>query len=90
VDTYPSRIHEDKVRKHTLMIALIIMKTMKILAIAGILISTTVLGQAEPVKMSKSGICHAPNTTYYNQTKNFTPYPTLKDCLSAGGRMPKK
>ena len=45
---------------------------------------------AEPVKMSKSGICHAPNTTYYKQTKNYTPYPTLKDCLNAGGRMPKK
>lgn len=45
---------------------------------------------AEPVKMSKSGICHAPNTTYYNQTKSFTPYPTLQDCLNAGGRMPKK
>jgi len=45
---------------------------------------------AEPVKMSKSGICHAPNTTYYKQTKNFTPYLTLKDCLNAGGRMPMK
>jgi hypothetical protein len=44
----------------------------------------------EPVKMSKSGICHAPNTTYYKQTKNYTPYPTLQACLSAGGRMPKK
>ncbi len=43
-----------------------------------------------PVKMSKSGICHAPNTTYYTQTKNYTPYPTLQDCLNAGGRMPKK
>jgi hypothetical protein len=65
------------------------MKIIKILAVAGILVSTSVLG-AEPVKMSKSGICHAPNTTYYNQTKHFTPYPTLKDCLNAGGRMPKK
>ena len=45
---------------------------------------------AEPVKMSKSGICHAPNTTYYTQTKNYTPYPSLQDCLNAGGRMPKK
>jgi hypothetical protein len=45
---------------------------------------------AEPVKMSKTGICHAPNTTYCKQTKNYTPYPTLKDCLSASGRMPKK
>jgi len=70
--------------------SLIFMKIMKILGIVGILISTSVLGQAGPVKMSKSGICHAPNTTYYSQTKNFTPYPTLKDCLNAGGRMPKK
>lgn len=45
---------------------------------------------SEPVNMSKSGICHAPNTTYYKQTKNYTPYPTLQACLSAGGRMPKK
>jgi hypothetical protein len=45
---------------------------------------------SEPVKMSKSGICHAPNTTYYKQTKNYTPYPTLQACLTAGGRMPKK
>ena len=44
----------------------------------------------EPVKMSKSGICHAPGSTYYKQTKNYTPYPTLKDCLNAGGRIPKK
>ena len=44
----------------------------------------------EPVKMSKSGICHAPNTTYYKQTKNYTPYPTLQACLNAGGRMSKK
>jgi len=44
----------------------------------------------EPVKMSKSGICHAPNSTYYAKTKNFTPYKTLKDCLDAGGRLPKR
>jgi hypothetical protein len=58
-----------------------------------ILYSLSLMGAAiaaEPVKMSKSGICHAPDTTYYNKTKNFTPYLTLKDCLNAGGRMPKK
>jgi len=44
----------------------------------------------EPVKLSKSGICHAPGSTYYEQTKNFTPYKTLEDCLKAGGRMPKR
>jgi len=45
---------------------------------------------SEPVKMSKSGICHAPGTTYYKQTKNYTPYPTMQACLSAGGNIPKK
>ncbi len=45
---------------------------------------------SEPVKMSKSGICHAPGSTYYKQTKSYTPYPTLKECLNAGGRLPKK
>jgi hypothetical protein len=45
---------------------------------------------ADLVKMSNSGICHAPNSTYYAQTKNFTPYKTLDECLKAGGRLPKK
>lgn len=44
----------------------------------------------EPVKMSKSKICHTPNSTYYDKTKNFTPYKTLKECLDAGGRLPKR
>ncbi len=44
----------------------------------------------EPVKMSKSKICHAPNSTYYVKTQNFTPYKTLKECLDAGGRLPKR
>jgi len=44
----------------------------------------------EPVKMSKSKICHAPNSTYYIKTQKFTPYKTLKECLDAGGRLPKR
>jgi hypothetical protein len=44
----------------------------------------------EPVKMSKSKICHAPNSSYYAKTQNFKPYKTLKECLDAGGRLPKK
>jgi hypothetical protein len=66
------------------------MKTKVITFIAAILISAGVIAQEKPVKMSNSGICHAPNTTYYEQTKNFTPYKSLDDCLKAGGRMPKK
>lgn len=44
----------------------------------------------EPIKMSKTKICHAPNSSYYAKTKNFTPYKTLKECLNAGGRLPKR
>ena len=43
-----------------------------------------------PVKMSKTGICHARDTCYYAQTKNYTAYNTLEECLQAGGRRPKK
>jgi hypothetical protein len=66
------------------------MKSILIAAVLSAFLATGVHAQSEPVKMSKSGICHAPNTTYYNQTKNYTPYKSLKECLNAGGRMPKK
>ena len=66
------------------------MKNITKLVLSTILISTSVLGQSEPVKMSKSGICHKPGSTYYQQTKNFTPYKTLDECLKSGGRLPKK
>ena len=64
--------------------------------ILSLLLTTSLLGasavfaQSQPVKMSKSGICHAPGSTYYKQTKNFTPYKTLEDCIKSGGRKPKK
>jgi hypothetical protein len=66
------------------------MNTKVISFFVAILISSGVIAQEKPVKMSNSGICHAPNTTYYEQTKNFTPYKTLDECLKAGGRVPKK
>ncbi len=43
-----------------------------------------------PIKMSKSGICHAQGTSYYAQTKNYTAYNTMEECLRAGGRKPKR
>ncbi len=42
------------------------------------------------VKMSRSGICHAPGTTYYGRTMNFTPYSSLDACLADGGRLPRR
>lgn len=40
------------------------------------------------VKKSSTGICHAPGTTYYNRTTNFTPFSTIDSCLASGGRLP--
>jgi hypothetical protein len=58
--------------------------------LTSILISTSIFAQSDPVKMSKSGICHKPGSTYYEQTKNFKPYKTFDEYLKSGGRIPKK
>ena len=45
---------------------------------------------SEPsVKKSNTGICHAEDSPWFTRTKNFTPYDSLKACLSSGGRLPK-
>jgi ABC-type microcin C transport system permease subunit YejE len=43
-----------------------------------------------PVKKSKTGICHIPGSHYYKQTKTFTSFTTLSDCLKSGGRLPQR
>ena len=48
-----------------------------------------VVSIAPAVKKSVNKICHAKGTRYYNQTKTFTAYKALKDCIKSGGRMPK-
>ena len=57
-----------------------------------LLLTAPVFAQSDPpVKMSSSGICHEKGkSSYYAQTKKFTAYNTLDECLKAGGRMPKK
>jgi hypothetical protein len=42
-----------------------------------------------PVKLSRTGLCHAPGTAYYESTEAFTPFESLEACLAAGGRYPK-
>ena len=44
---------------------------------------------AELVKRSGSGLCHPPESSYYERTKNYTPYDSLQACLNEGGRLPK-
>ena len=43
-----------------------------------------------PIKKSKAGICRPPGSTYYKKTNHFTPFKTLDECLTSGGRTPKK
>lgn len=46
--------------------------------------------QTGMVKMSSSGICHDPRSKYYHRLKNYISFDTLKKCLAAGGRLPKR
>ena len=43
-----------------------------------------------PVKKSNTGICHPKGGTYYEQTKNFTPFKSMDECIKSSGRPPKK
>jgi hypothetical protein len=62
------------------------------LIVLSLLLTAPVFAQSDPpVKMSSSGICHQKGkSSYYAQTKEFTAYNTLDECLKAGGRMPAK
>ena len=42
------------------------------------------------VKKSKTNICHKKGSKYYDQTKHFRAFNTIKDCIDSGGRLPKK
>jgi hypothetical protein len=42
------------------------------------------------IKKSTAGICHEKGTIFYKNTKNFTSYSSLDECLKSGGRLSKK
>jgi len=41
------------------------------------------------IKQSNSGICHPPESSWYERTKNYTAFESLEECLTADGRLPK-
>ena len=43
-----------------------------------------------PVKKSKTNICHKEGSRYYDITKHYKAYQTIKDCIESGGRLPKR
>ena len=55
-----------------------------------LIVSVSVQAADPPVKKSNSGICHDTKSSYYQQTKNFTPFKTIDECLKSGGQLPKK
>lgn len=61
-------------------------------SVTTLLVSTLVIlpaCNAGNIKMSQSGICHAPDSAHYQRTTRFTAYASLQSCLDAGGRLPK-
>ncbi len=57
-----------------------------------LLLSFGLIGQAlavDPaVKKSSSGICHDKNSPNYKKIKEFTPFKSLKACVTSGGVLP--
>lgn len=41
------------------------------------------------VKKSKASICHDKTSPGYKQTKNFTAFNSMDECIKSGGRAPK-
>jgi hypothetical protein len=44
---------------------------------------------AADVKMSNSGLCHPPQSSWYERTKNYQAFESLKACLASGGKLPQ-
>lgn len=57
------------------------------LFISGITFNST--AHAAVVKMSTSGLCHPPQSSWYERTKNFQAFDSLEACLDSGGRLPQ-
>lgn len=44
---------------------------------------------ADLVKKSSSGLCHPPESSYFERTKNYESFDSVKACLESGGHLPK-
>lgn len=57
-------------------------------ALALILLLTSTPLAAELIKKSNSGLCHPPESAWYDRTKSYTGFDSLQECLDSGGRLP--
>jgi hypothetical protein len=58
-------------------------------AIIVVLLVSAAPTAAALVKMSNSGVCHPPQSSWYDRTKSYQPFESVDACLASGGRLPK-
>jgi len=51
--------------------------------------ATPAAAEEPAVKKSNTSICHDKSSPSYKQTKNFTEFKTMEECIKSGGRAPK-
>jgi len=61
---------------------------LRIGALAVILLLTSTPLTAELIKKSRSGLCHPPESAWYDRTQSYYGFDSLQDCLDSGGRLP--
>jgi hypothetical protein len=52
------------------------------------LVCSAVLAADPTVKKSDSGMCHEKGSASYGNTKKFTAFATLDECVKSGGKVP--
>jgi hypothetical protein len=59
-----------------------------IFLVSGMLLLSTVVKGAEPVKKTNAGTCFEPNHPNYNKVRNYVgTYKSLEECIKSGGKM---
>ena len=48
------------------------------------------LATANTIKRTDSGLCHPPQSSYYDRINTYKEYDSLQECLAAEGRLPKR
>jgi hypothetical protein len=66
------------------------MQVARKLALTIALIFTVGSSAAGPVKLTKSGICHPEQSSYYDRINSYMAFTTVDSCLEYGGRLPER
>ena len=59
--------------------------------VSGMLLLSSGVQSAEPVKKTNAGTCFEPDHPNYQKVRNYiATYKTLEDCINSGGKTPIK